>query len=93
MARLNIGKAVYLEDFVSRHLWVKCLEEHVAELSEWSAPVNDKQIVESVARSLFQSPPSFFSSSSARESNNLSCSLPSLSLIKTSTFLSTSLNF
>jgi len=38
MARLNIGKAVYLQDFVSRQLLVKYLEQRVAELSEWSAP-------------------------------------------------------
>ena len=66
MARLDIGKAVYLEDFVSRHLLVKCLEQRVAELSKWSAPVNDEQIVaqkaEPVAPSLFQSPSSSFSS-------------------------------
>jgi putative membrane protein len=36
-ARLNIGEAVYLEDFVSRPLLVSCMEQRVAELSGLSA--------------------------------------------------------
>ena len=36
-ARLNIGEAVYLEDFVSRQLLVSYMEQRVAELSGLSA--------------------------------------------------------
>lgn len=37
MARLNIGEAVYLEDFASRPLLVSYMEQRVAELSGFSA--------------------------------------------------------
>ena len=42
-ARLNIGKAVYLEDFVSRQLLVSYMEQRVAELSGLLAAVNHEQ--------------------------------------------------
>ena len=44
-ARLNIGKAVYSEDFVSRQFLVNYLEQCVAELSAWSEPVNYEQTI------------------------------------------------
>jgi 1-acyl-sn-glycerol-3-phosphate acyltransferase len=40
-ARLNIGRAVYLEDFGSRQLLVSYMEQRVAELSRLLQPVKD----------------------------------------------------
>jgi 1-acyl-sn-glycerol-3-phosphate acyltransferase len=47
-ARLNVGRAVYLEDFGSRQMLVRCMEQRVVELSQlqavkdWWRPVNDE---------------------------------------------------